>query len=84
MMLAHTYNRTDISFLSRYCVMASFCNKVAQNDIILKMTSLMNKLNDLSPDYHNTTRTVPKSCLPPHSMNKLTLNESATIYSNSL
>ena len=66
-MLACIYNTTDVS------VIASFCNSVIQNVIILKMTSMINKLADWPPNYHKVVGTFPKSPHP-HSMNKLTLN----------
>ena len=57
--------------------MASFYNNAAQNGIIVKMTSLINKLADWLPNYHKAARTFPKSSAPHHSMKKLTLNEPA-------
>ena len=66
-MLACIYNTTDVS------VIASFCNNVIQNVIILKMTSMINNLADWPPNYHKIVGTFPKSPHP-HSMNKLTLN----------
>ena len=42
-----------------------------------KMTSLINKLADWPTNYHNTARRIPKSSAPPHSIKKLTPNETA-------
>ena len=59
-------------------MMASFCNHVTQNDIIFKMTSLVNKLAAWPPNYHKTARMFPKSCASPHSTSK-TSQQTTTI-----
>ena len=48
-------------------VKVSFCNNVALNVIILKMTLLINQCADWPPNYHKTVRLFTKYSAPPHS-----------------